>query len=55
MRYEMYLKAWLALGTMWLMSGGNNSLANTNIDKENGRNSVIVGPVSEFVAEETNK
>ena len=57
MTYEIYLKAWLVLGTMWLMScsDGNDSLADTNIDKENGQNSVIVEPVSELVAEETNK
>jgi hypothetical protein len=36
-------------------SGGNDSLADTSVEKEDEQKTVIVEPISEFVAKETNK
>ena len=57
MRYRICLKMWFILGAICLMScsGGNDSLADTNIEKEDGQKTVIIEPISGFVAKETNR
>lgn len=57
MRYGIYLRMWFILGAICLMScsDGNNSLANTDIEKEDGQKTIVVEHISGFVAKETNK
>ena len=57
MRYGICLKMWFVLGAICLMScsGGNDSLADTNIEKEDGQKTVIIEPISGFIAKETNR
>ena len=57
MRYRICLKMWFILGAICLMScsGGNDSLADTNIEKEDGQKTIVVEHISGFVAKETNK
>lgn len=57
MRYGIYLRMGFILGVICLMScsDGNNSLADTDIEKEDGQKTVVVEHISGFVAKETNK
>ena len=57
MRNGKYLRIWFILGAICLMScsDGNNSLADTDIEKEDGQKTIVVEHISGFVAKETNK
>ncbi len=57
MQYGVCLRICLVLGAMCLMScnGGNDSLDGTNAEKEDEQKTVMVGPISGFVAKKTNK
>lgn len=57
MRLGMCLRMWLVLGAMCLMScsDGNDSLDDVDVEKEDGQKIITVGPISGFIAKETNK
>lgn len=55
MQYGICLRIWLVLMCLVSCSGGNDSLADTSVEKEDEQKTVIVEPISEFAAKETNK
>lgn len=57
MRYGICLRIWFVLGAVYLIvcRDSNNALSDTNVENEHGQKNIVVEPISEFVAEKTNK